>query len=595
MVLALATWVALCLYFSLLDRTPRGYVFMLAGYTVALVGLPAATDPVMIFDAAVARNEEIVIGVLAIAVVHSIFLPRSVAAAVQAKLDAILNDAREWVVDGLRSLTVVPSPPISRRIAIDLTELNLLATNLKFEGEFASASGRVLRALEDRFVTLLPLTSAIEDRLEALYASGGHPPSLAALIERICTWVTTAHWPDRETAHDLARDIRELAPPLHPESTWADLLLTSLTGRLAELVETWNAGLILTAALRNPSKQNISAVRPLLGAGPPRPLHVDHGLAVLSALVAAASIIGLAIFTVATHWESGPLAIGITAVLCSLFAAADDPTPMARTLTVWFVVAFPPSVLYEFAILPALDGFVSLGAALFPLLFMIGFFVAQPQHALKARAVAVGFSSGLALQPTFISSFPAFMNAYVALAVGCAFGLVGLNLARRQPVQSVIRRILRAGWKDLAVLTTTPRLPERDAWASRMLDRVGLLLPRLARAPIEEGELMDALNDLRLGVGVIELRRLHADPDHIAEGEIKHVLVALGAYFRRRASGQRMALPDSVVASLDAVIAAILHMSTPADRYSGVVAAIGLRRSLCPGAPAYEPAAGAAC
>jgi uncharacterized membrane protein YccC len=594
MILALATWVALCLYLSLLHRTSRGYVFMLAGYTVALVGLPAATDPTTIFDAAVARSEEIVIGVLAIAIVHSIFLGGSVAAAVQAKLDAILNDARQWIVDGLRSLTVAPSSPMSRRIAIDLTELNLLATNLKFEGEFAGASGRILRALEDRFATLLPLTSAIEDRLKALSASGGHPPGLAALMERICAWVAAAQERGSETAHDLARDIRELAPPLHPECTWADLLLTNLADRLAELVETWNASLILTAAMRDPSTQNIAAARSLLGAGRPRSLHVDHGIAALSALVTAASIIGLAIFTVATRWESGPVAIGFTAVLCSLFAAADDPTPMARTMTVWFVVAFPLAVLCEFAVLPAVDGFVSLGAVLFPVLVTIGFFFAQPQHALKALAVAVGFSAGLALQPTFIASFPAFMNAYVALVVGCAFGLVGLSLARELPVQRVIRRILRAGWKDLAVLTATPLLPERNVWASRMLDRVGLLLPRLARAPIDqEGELIDALNDLRLGVGIIALRRVHAE-DHIAEREIQHVLLLLGSYFRRRASGQRIALPASVLAALDAVIVAVLHMSAPADRHSGVVAAIGLRRSLFPGAPVYQPATSAA-
>lgn len=31
--LGLACWVGFCLYVSLLDRTPRSYVFMLAGYT----------------------------------------------------------------------------------------------------------------------------------------------------------------------------------------------------------------------------------------------------------------------------------------------------------------------------------------------------------------------------------------------------------------------------------------------------------------------------------------------------------------------------------------------------------------------------------
>src|SRR5271169_6007350 len=30
---ALALWTAVCLYLALLDRTPRSYVFMLAGYT----------------------------------------------------------------------------------------------------------------------------------------------------------------------------------------------------------------------------------------------------------------------------------------------------------------------------------------------------------------------------------------------------------------------------------------------------------------------------------------------------------------------------------------------------------------------------------
>ncbi len=38
--LAIAAWVGLCLYVSLLDRTPRSYMFMLAGYTCALIAFP---------------------------------------------------------------------------------------------------------------------------------------------------------------------------------------------------------------------------------------------------------------------------------------------------------------------------------------------------------------------------------------------------------------------------------------------------------------------------------------------------------------------------------------------------------------------------
>ncbi len=48
--LALAGWVGGCLFLALLDRTPRSYTLMLAGYTAAIVGFPAVMAPDQIFD-----------------------------------------------------------------------------------------------------------------------------------------------------------------------------------------------------------------------------------------------------------------------------------------------------------------------------------------------------------------------------------------------------------------------------------------------------------------------------------------------------------------------------------------------------------------
>jgi uncharacterized membrane protein YccC len=74
---AIAVWTAACIYVSQLDRTARSYGFMLSGYTVALIGLPLATNPINIFDTGVARCEEIVIGVLSAALVHTLIFPVS--------------------------------------------------------------------------------------------------------------------------------------------------------------------------------------------------------------------------------------------------------------------------------------------------------------------------------------------------------------------------------------------------------------------------------------------------------------------------------------------------------------------------------------
>jgi uncharacterized membrane protein YccC len=41
----LAGWITFCLCLSLLERTPRAYAFVLAGYTASLIGFPAVSDP----------------------------------------------------------------------------------------------------------------------------------------------------------------------------------------------------------------------------------------------------------------------------------------------------------------------------------------------------------------------------------------------------------------------------------------------------------------------------------------------------------------------------------------------------------------------
>src|ERR1700704_516449 len=53
--LAIALWVGTCLYLSLIDGTPRSYAFMLAGYTVALLGFPIVSMPQAAFDLVVSR------------------------------------------------------------------------------------------------------------------------------------------------------------------------------------------------------------------------------------------------------------------------------------------------------------------------------------------------------------------------------------------------------------------------------------------------------------------------------------------------------------------------------------------------------------
>lgn len=74
---------------------------MLAGYTAAMLGFPSVADPSTVFDTALARVEEISLGIICATVVHSVILPRGIAPMLLAQLDSAIKDARHWMRDTL--------------------------------------------------------------------------------------------------------------------------------------------------------------------------------------------------------------------------------------------------------------------------------------------------------------------------------------------------------------------------------------------------------------------------------------------------------------------------------------------------------------
>lgn len=76
--LALALWLGLCTACSTLLRSAWSYSFVLAGYTVAIIALPALTHPLTVFDQAVARCTEISLGIVCATVCSALLWPMRV-------------------------------------------------------------------------------------------------------------------------------------------------------------------------------------------------------------------------------------------------------------------------------------------------------------------------------------------------------------------------------------------------------------------------------------------------------------------------------------------------------------------------------------
>ena len=151
--------------------------------------------------------------------------------------------------------------------------------------------------------------------------------------------------------------------------------------------------------------------------------HVDHGIAALSALTAACAISICCAFWIATAWPQGAVATGFVAVICSLFAAMDDPTPTMSTLTAGIVASIPIAALYQFAILPAIDGYVALVVCLAPPLLLFGAVMAIPQYTAFGLAPILGFTVLLAFQPQYTADMPPAPTAGTTLGEQYAYRL----------------------------------------------------------------------------------------------------------------------------------------------------------------------------
>jgi uncharacterized membrane protein YccC len=229
-----------------------------------------------------------------------------------------------------------------------------------------------------------------------------------------------------------------------------------------------------------------------------------------------------------------------------------------------------------------------LSAVLAFVLIPAGILMAIPAYAVIGLAMAIGFCIELGLQASYTADLAAVLNSNSALVVGGLTGLVVTGLIRVIGGQASARRLLRAGFRDLAAIADGSARPTREEWASRMLDRVGLLLYRQPRsAPRPQHEFADALGDLRLGVNMIET---HAVEQQVSSGTRQKLTAMFGgiaAHFRALAHDHVQPLGRDLLAAIDSSIHGIADCG--AATQACVAAIVGLRRTLYPDAPSYQP------
>ena len=582
--LAMACWVGLCLYLSRLDRTPRSYLFMLAGYTAAIIGFPCVTDPGTVFDVAVARVQEISLGIICATVVSHVVFPRHLGPVLAARIDRALHDVR-----ALAALSFAGNHDEEKlhgdriKLIADIGEIHGLAVHVGYERSLLNGMTRPLQALQNAMAALLPSLYSLHDRITALAATGpGVPENVAVLLQNIEGWIQDGDADpfDRTRINQLHSDISELAHQYEVNRNWHDLLVINLCVRLHRMIGFYDDCQLLWAGIRE-GRVPHSVVDRWRDRGDKPALHVDYGLAVRSGLTASIATLVVCLIWVETGWPNGASAAMMAAVGTSILSFLDDPVPAQKGFITYTLFSVAVTLFYGYAVLPAIDGFPLLVAVFAPYLLLIGLLIPSPKTFIFALPMIVNTVMLLNISTRYSGNFASSLDGAVAMISGFVVAVVVTAMMRSMTPDHSIRRLLQANWRDLANLARFDHVAPRMTVLRRLLDRQGLILPKLALAPDHRTRLMRAMPEVSIAANLVDLRRVRKGLDGPIGERMDRFLAVMATHFDLRTrdfdrppDGELLTLLDEILmlATARSTLADMHDISGGADRLIGLVA-----------------------
>ncbi len=588
--LALAGWIGICLYISVLDRTPRGYAFNLAGYTTALIGFPIVDTPLQVWDVAVSRVEEIAIGIICATLVGSVVFPRSVAPVLSARLSRWLADAHVLVLEAFKGegLTSAEIVDARLRLAADAVEIRQVVTHLAYETSPLSGATRLVSGLAQRMVLLLPLSATLHDRIADLRAAGGMTPAIQSLLDQVLAWIQAGHAgiPDTPALRQKVAAAQEQAD--NGTDCWAGMLTVSVLTRLREMVDLRDDCLVLE--------------RHILSGRPPRtcppmamtmpdhvPMYQDHGMAAVRAFSTMTTLLLICLFWIVTAWPDGNFAAELAAIACCFTAQRDDPVPMINSLLLGIGLSSLAAAAGQFIILPAATNFEMLTLGLGAFFLPAGTLAVNPLTQ-KYAVLTIFTATLLALEGSYGADFTAWANSTAASLFGVAVASVVTALVVPSGAAWTLRRRLRSAWIDVADVATATSPPERLQLIGRFLDRIGLLAPQVAVGGAEEqATAVAGMIGLRVGISLVDLTaRLGAMPPALGLA-VAAVERRTAAFFKERAEKGGFTIPpETLLHAVDAAMDATAE-ATDGIKRDAVIALVAIRRNLFPEAAPYRP------
>jgi len=571
--LCVSTWVAVCLYLSLHDRTPRSYVFMLAGYSAAIMGFPDVTSPLSITYTVLSRIEEIGVAIVCSSIVHSLILPVSMSNILEKSITNWYDSAKKLC----NALLTAPTPdksPDHENILIQMAgypvSVEVLITHCIFEGNAARKLIRLVTVQYQHLSYLIPTLTSIEMRLNMLAERQiAFPENVQETFRRFLLWLNNSDKGDDTSAiqQDIAQTQTELQQAYQNNALNVEdsLLLNGLLDRLGDFVRIADAHFSVGKHVDNfeESKAKRSNAH----------WHIDKGMLLLSSFTAFLVTFLCCLFWIGSGWKDGATAPMMAAILCSFFAAMDNPMAPMKVFLKGVVVATAISILYAAMLIPLTTTFEALLICLFPGLFALGVVIANPATNLLGLIIATQIPGLIGLSHHFRPDPLATLNGAISSMVGVVIGVVVTAIIRSKRPSWTAKRALLKGIKELIQFLAEIKLHtaspnSRQRFVARMLDKVNVILPRKKLDPTAElASGGDLITEVWLGANYYDFHMKNQEllADHITATD--RIFYELKRYLKARLKSLQASPHPKLLSEIDQLLITLETLSTKDARY----------------------------
>jgi uncharacterized membrane protein YccC len=429
----------------------------------------------------------------------------------------------------------------------------------------------------------LPVVASIDDRIETLERSAALPDKVRRILDGMAAWLASGTI-DPLPAARLRQAVADIDPVLSRTPTWIDLVVASLAARLEDFIDLRQdaRGLQRHIVDGTPVRETLAFRYTAVAR---RVRHHDHGMALLSGVAAFLSVVLASAIWIATAWPDGMSAPMLAAVGASFFAAQDDPAPQIVDLANASIIGAIGAGVYLFAILPMATSFEMLALALAPGVLLCALAMTQPRTALIGLGTGVVGFTLLAIQNQYTGDFAPFVNSAIAAIAGVWIAAIVTRLVRSVGGAWSARHLWRTNRRSLAAAAAGHGAQDGLELAALMLDRVGLIAPRLAALPPDDAEwTAELLTEVRIGIDLVQLRRVRRRLSGEAAGDIDRLLAAVGHHFR----GDAAHAPAALLAPIDTCLDAVAAIEQEPERRLALLGLTDLRRGLFPNALPYQ-------